>query len=68
MPGSIARAGGPMTADRTPLVHCPRCSALLIGTARTCVIHGDQLDLGGRAPALETVADQLKAARRPESR
>jgi hypothetical protein len=28
------------------------------------MIHGDQLDVGGRAPALETVADQLRKVRR----
>jgi hypothetical protein len=31
-----------------------------MGSARTCLVHGDQLDIGGRTPALETVADQLR--------
>lgn len=43
-----------------PMRHCPRCERVLIGSARTCLVHGDQVDIGGRAPALETVADQLR--------
>lgn len=39
---------------------CARCGGVLMGPARTCLVHGDQLDVGGRAPALETVADQLR--------
>ena len=39
---------------------CPRCDNVLIGSAKTCVVHGDQLDVGGRAPALETVKDQRR--------
>jgi hypothetical protein len=27
------------------------------------MVHGDQIDVGGRAPALETVADQLRKGR-----
>ncbi len=45
------------------MVGCPHCQRRLIGTARTCLVHGDQLDVGGRAPALETVADQLHQGR-----
>lgn len=37
---------------------CPRCDRLLIGSAATCMVHGDQIDIGGAAPALETVSDQ----------
>lgn len=39
---------------------CPKCDRVLMGSARTCVVHGDQLDIGGHAPALETVADQRR--------
>ena len=52
--------------DRTVpsfIIVCPRCQRRLIGTARTCFVHGDQLDVGGRAPALETVKDQLSQGR-----
>jgi len=42
-----------------PLSHCVRCERLLFGSARTCLVHGDQLDVGNRAPAVETVADQI---------
>jgi len=42
---------------------CPRCEGVLMGPARTCLVHGDQIDIGGRAPALETVADQLRKGR-----
>jgi hypothetical protein len=41
------------------LTHCTRCQRLLFGSARTCLVHGDQLDVGNRAPAVETVADQI---------
>lgn len=34
-----------------------------MGSARTCVVHGDQVDVGGRAPALETVHDGAAARR-----
>lgn len=51
-----------MNGNVTPTL-CPRCSRVLIGAARTCLVHGDQLDVGGRAPALETVADQLRSGR-----
>ena len=43
---------------------CPRCNNVLIGTARTCLIHGDQLDVGGRAPAVESVKDQRRVPHR----
>jgi hypothetical protein len=33
---------------------------VLIGLALTCVVHGDQRDVGGRAPAQESVADQRR--------
>jgi hypothetical protein len=46
------------------IVKCPRCGRTLMGSARTCVVHGDQLDLGGSAPALETVKDQMRGGRR----
>jgi hypothetical protein len=42
-----------------------------MGTAKTCLVHGDQLDVGGRAAAVETVGDQrrlrgqLRGAARP---
>lgn len=42
----------------TTLAACPRCDRILMGSARTCVVHGDQIDVGGRAPALETVQDR----------
>ena len=42
----------------TALANCPRCDRILMGSARTCVVHGDQIDVGGRAPALETVQDR----------
>jgi hypothetical protein len=45
------------------IIVCPRCQRRLIGTARTCFVHGDQLDVGGREPALETVKDQLHHGR-----
>lgn len=51
-----------MSAGQSP-TRCPRCGNVLIGSARTCLVHGDQLDLGGRAPALETVADQRRTPR-----
>ena len=50
-------------ATRSPMTLCPRCERVLMGAARTCLVHGDQVDVGGRAPALETVADQLKRGR-----
>lgn len=52
-----------MAVNRSTLTLCPRCERVLIGAARTCLVHGDQVDVGGRAPALETVADQLKRGR-----
>ena len=42
---------------------CGRCGNVLFGTALTCVVHGDQRDVGGAAAALETVADQRKRRR-----
>ncbi len=57
----------------TALASCPRCDRILMGSARTCVVHGDQIDVGGRAPALETVQDRggrharLDAADAPDS-
>ncbi len=47
-------------------MNCPRCGRILMGSAKTCVVHGDQLDVGGRAAAVETVGDQrrLRAGKR----
>lgn len=47
----------------TGRIPCPRCGSVLFGTALTCVVHGDQRDIGGAAAALETVADQRKRRR-----
>ena len=44
-------------------MHCPICDRILIGLAGTCLVHGDQRDVGGRAPAAETVIDQLRRDR-----
>lgn len=44
----------------TQFVTCPRCGNLLFGIARTCLVHGDQVDVGGRAPMLETVKDRRR--------
>jgi hypothetical protein len=37
-------------------MQCPRCNRILMG-----VVHGDQVDIGGRAVAVETVKDQRRA-------
>lgn len=39
-------------------MNCPRCGQLVIGPARTCLVHGDQLDVGNQAPVQESVRDQ----------
>jgi hypothetical protein len=39
---------------------CPRCGGIVMGSARTCLIHGDQLDVGGKPVLLETVKDQRR--------
>lgn len=40
---------------------CPRCGNVLMGTAWTCLVHGDQRDVGNREPVLESVRDQRQA-------
>jgi hypothetical protein len=45
------------------MLTCPRCANILIGPARTCLIHGDQIDVGGRAPAVESLSDQRRSAK-----
>ncbi len=50
------------------MMKCPRCDRLLVGLAGTCLVHGDQIGVGGRAPALETVNDQLRQLRQPAPR
>ena len=47
-------------------MNCPRCERILIGTAKTCLVHGDQIDVGGRATVVETVGDQRR--RRAQAR
>lgn len=39
---------------------CAKCGNVLIGRALSCMIHGDQLDIGGRAPVVESAADQRR--------
>ena len=47
-------------------MNCPHCGQLVIGPARTCLIHGDQLDVGNQAPVQESVRDQrVRRAVRP---
>jgi hypothetical protein len=64
VPEEAAAAGGrAVEAQIGRATRCTRCQSILIGPARTCLIHGDQLDLGGRAPVLETVEDQRRTRR-----
>jgi hypothetical protein len=39
-------------------MNCPRCGLIVMGAAWTCLVHGDQRDIGNRAPAQESVHDQ----------
>ncbi len=50
----------PQQETSTLMRTCPRCGNLLFGIARTCLVHGDQVDVGGRAPTLETVKDRRR--------
>lgn len=42
-------------------MNCARCGNVLIGTAWTCLVHGDQRDVGNREPALESIRDRRQA-------
>lgn len=42
-------------------MNCGRCGSVLIGTAWTCLVHGDQRDVGNREPALESIRDRRQA-------
>ncbi len=42
-------------------MNCVRCGNVLIGTAWTCLVHGDQRDVGNREPAVESIRDRRQA-------
>jgi hypothetical protein len=45
-------------------MNCARCGRVVIGTAWTCLVHGDQRDVGNRAPVQESIRDRRFSQRR----